>query len=180
MKFQSNSYSLPIPILLLAGYFVGIYYPLVIHYHDFLGDFLVGSSHEYSIAFFIGLLGATTQLSIGFAMDINKRTLKPDDYIMPSYYEPFGYLLKQIWGGITAVIFILATKQGFLAAFEMTGAMEMEAVIVIAFVVGLRAFAILKYISKILKIDPAAKNAPKMPPANQEPATPEIKSVKKK
>lgn len=84
MNFQSNSYSLFIPIILLAGYFVEIYYPLAIHYHDFMGDFLMGSSHEYSIAFFIGLLGATTQLSIGFAMDINSRAKKPDEYIEPT------------------------------------------------------------------------------------------------
>ena len=78
MKFQSKDYFTPIPLVLLLGYFCGMYYPIVIHYHDWWSYFLVGSAKTYAISFLLGVLGATIQLSIGFAREINNLVLKPE------------------------------------------------------------------------------------------------------
>jgi hypothetical protein len=60
--------------------------------------------------------------------------------------------LKQTWGGVAAVVFLLAVKQGYLAAFEQSkNPIEIEALVVISFVVGLNAYRILRQLSEILK-----------------------------
>lgn len=152
MKFQSKEHYLAVPVVLLIGFFVGIFFPVVIYYHQWWSETFVGTLKDYSISFFFGVLGATCQMSIGFAREINALVTNPSKAHLPTYYEGFGYLLKQLWGGIAAVIFVLAVKQGFLAAFEKNqGPMELEAIIVISFVVGLRAFKILTRIAGIIK-----------------------------
>ncbi len=154
MKFQSHNYYLQAPFVLLFGFFVGIFIPVVIQYHQWWSDIFIGSFKAYSISFFMGLLGGTCQMSIGFAREVNAMVSRPSEVILPSYYEGFGYLLKQLWGGVAAVIFILAVKQGYLAAFEQSDkAIELEALVVISFVSGLNAYRILRQLSGILKFN---------------------------
>lgn len=152
MKFQSRKYYLQVPFVLILGFFIGIFMPVVIYYHQWWSDIFIGGFKTYSIAFFMGLLGGTCQMSIGFAREINKLVAEPSKVVLPSYYEGFGYLLKQTWGGVAAVVFLLAVKQGYLAAFEQSeNPIEIEALVVISFVVGLNAYRILRQLSEILK-----------------------------
>ncbi|WP_027065555.1 hypothetical protein [Maribacter sp. Hel_I_7] len=152
MNFQSRNHYLQVPFALSLGFFLGIFMPIVIYYHQWWSTIFIGGFKTFSITFFMGLLGGTCQMSIGFAREINTLVTKPSEVVLPSYYEGFGYLLKQVWGGIAAVIFVLAVKQGYLAAFEQSDKpIELEALVVISFVAGLNAYRILKQLSQILK-----------------------------
>lgn len=152
MKIQSNNYFIPIPIILVLTYYLTIKTGLQIHYHNCFGELLIGRARFYGISFLVGALATNIQLSILFAQEVNDLATKHDDFTPPTFYEPIGYILKIIWGGISAVIFVLAIKQGFLASFDnINGDLNMESNIVVSFVVGLRAFAILKKISGIIK-----------------------------
>lgn len=156
MKFQSRKHYLQVPFVLILGFVIGIFMPVVIYYHQWWSTIFIGGFKTYSIAFFMGLLGGTCQMSIGFAREINKLVAEPSKVLLPSYYEGFGYLLKQTWGGIAAVVFVLAIKQGYLAAFDKTTeSIELEALVVISFVAGLNAYRILNQLSQILKFNKA-------------------------
>ncbi|MEO0554474.1 MAG: hypothetical protein AAF149_14810 [Bacteroidota bacterium] len=150
MSFQSRSNYFPIPVILLSTYFICIYFSLLIKYHGEFEGFLKGESRNYAIGFLIGSLGSCVQLSIQFAKEINTLCQSPEKVVLPSYYEFIGYIFKLIWGGITAVVFVLALRQGLLASVENVSGFDIKTTVVVSFVVGLKAFSILKRISGIL------------------------------
>lgn len=142
--YQGRGWYIAIILVLLSGYAVGIILPIGVYFHDWFKTFIPDQYKIYCVSFLIGLLGVTVQNSIYFAMDFNASILK-HDHPLPTVFDSFGYILKYLWGGVAAVILILAIKTGFFAVFtESTKEMRPEAVVVLSFVAGLRALGILK------------------------------------
>lgn len=151
IPYQHLGWYIPVTIVLIVCYLIGCIIPFAIYYHGFMSEILIGTSQSHAISFLIGLLGANVQNSILFSKEINLTADSSKPQILPTYFEFFGYALKNIWGGIAAVIFILAVQSGFVAAFAHSiEVMRPSAIVVVSFVVGLRAFTILKKISGFL------------------------------
>lgn len=150
--FQSKHWFWPVVLVLIFGYAVGGLVPVALHFYGFLQGQLPKDFQPLLLSFTIGLLGANVQLSIAFARDVNT-VMSTSTAPLPSCFEFFGYLLKQIWGGIAAVFFVLATKLGFIAAVATSDStLRLPAVVVISFCAGLRAFQILKVLAGIVPI----------------------------
>lgn len=142
--YQGRIWYAAIILVLLLGYAIGAILPVGVYYHKWFQTFIPESLAIYCVSFFVGLLGVTVQTSIHFARDFNESILK-DNHPLPAVFEAFGYVLKYLWGGVAAVIFILAIKAGFFAAFSShSEQMRVEVVVVLSFVAGLRALGILK------------------------------------
>lgn len=145
---QHTLWYLPVAIVLTLGYAIGGIAPVAIHYFGWLECILPTSFIPVLLSFLLGFLGANVQLSILFSREINtlmstKDKSAKEALILPSCFEFFGYLLKQIWGGLAAVFFVLSVKLGFLAAVATSGAINLPAIVVISFCAGLRAYSIL-------------------------------------
>jgi hypothetical protein len=153
--FQSKHWFWPVMLVLIVGYAIGGILPVVLHFYGFLHDQIPEGFRPVLFSFMIGLLGANVQLSIAFARDVNA-VMGNGAASLPSCFDCFGYLLKQIWGGIAAVFFVLATKLGFLAAVASSDStLRLPAIVVISFCAGLRAFQILKMLAGVVPIKPA-------------------------
>lgn len=151
-KTRSNLNYIPVGIVILVTYYYCFDYALGIHYRNYLPEILLGKSRYYAISFMMGVLGANVQMSIHLARECNMMVLQPENHFEPVLFEFFGYIMKAIWGGLAALIFILALQYGFLAILESSAdPMKIESMIVICFVVGLNALNILKRLSEILK-----------------------------
>ncbi len=140
----------PVMLVLTIGYVLGGAMPAGIHYFGLLDEYIPDNFKPILYSFLFGLLGATVQMSIYFAKDVNG-VMSGKQPTMPSCFEFFGYLLKMVWGGIAATFFILSVKLGFLAAVSAPGdGLRLPAIIVISFCAGLRAYQILQALAGII------------------------------
>ncbi len=109
-------------------------------------------ARTYLVALCLGLLGATTQLSIGWAKAVNAQ-LTGESRWMPCPLEPLGYLLKLVWGAITGVIANLAAQAGAMVTVHNASAVPLkpEASALLAFCSGLTAFRMLTWMSGLFR-----------------------------
>ncbi len=151
MKFHSKNWYWLVIFTLLLGYALGAIVPTAIHFFGFLSREIPTGFRMVLMSFLLGLLGTTVQLSIHFASEYNS-LVKGELKVEPTYFEFVGYLLKQLWGGITAVIFIAAIKLGFIVTVSHQGGdIRPAAIFVISFAVGLCSYKTLKSIPDIIK-----------------------------
>ena len=151
MTFHHRGWLALTTIVIFIGYLAGGLLPFLIIYNGYLSDYLPGNGKIYFCSFLIGLLGANVQNSIYFARECNDLVTN-DNPVIPTPLDSIGHLLKQFWGGVAAVFFVIAVKAGFFASFSADSPdMRNEAVMVISFVAGLRAFSILEKLSGIIK-----------------------------
>lgn len=159
LPFQSRHWYWPVILVLITGYVVGGIIPVAVYFFGWLQVDLPVAFRSILFSFLIGLLGANVQLSIYFAREVNTVVVKPDA-VLPSCFEFFGYLLKQVWGGIAAVFFVFSVQLGFIAAVAgANGTLRLPAVVVISFCAGLRAFQILKALAGIISTGAGEKGA---------------------
>ncbi|NJN70722.1 MAG: hypothetical protein HC801_10885 [Nitrospira sp.] len=151
LRLQSNHWYWLVALVLAVGYLVGGLAPVGLLYFDLLSEWIPAAFKPILLSFLVGLLGANTQLSIHFARDVNA-VMSGSQATLPSCFEFLGYALKQLWGGLAAVFFVLAVKLGFVAAMSGSGAnLRLPAIVLISFCAGLRAFTILKGLAGIAK-----------------------------
>jgi hypothetical protein len=148
---RSKHWYWPVTLVLTIGYGIGGIVPVLMHYYGVPDErWLPEAFKPILCSFLLGLLGANVQLSIHFSRDINALS-GANGGTLPSCFEFFGYVLKQVWGGIAAVFFVLAVKLGFLAAVTGTvSEIRLPAIVVISFCAGLRAFKILQALAGIV------------------------------
>lgn len=157
---QHTLWYIPVAIVLVMGYLIGGVSPVAIYYFHWLEAIIPKSFIPILLSFLIGLLGSNVQLSIHLAKEMNVFFVEQKDKrTLPSCFEFFGYLLKQVWGGLAAVFFVLSVKLGFLAAVATVGEMQLSAIVIISFCSGLRAYQILKILAGIIPAKPAGTSA---------------------
>lgn len=105
----STYYYLPISLVILAGYLVGLYgwyrcgiAPEVIELNDV---------NLYAALFSLGLVGGAMSCSVFLAKDANK-VMYGENTKLPNWVDVFGYLFHVIGGGFTGLAFYLVVKLG--------------------------------------------------------------------
>jgi hypothetical protein len=118
----STYYYLPISLVVLAGYLVGLYgwyrcgiAPEVIELNDV---------NLYAALFALGLVGGAMSCSVFLAKDANK-VMYGESTKLPNWVDVFGYLFQVIGGGFTGLAFYLVAKLGIDVATGNTSATDL-------------------------------------------------------
>lgn len=118
----STYYYLPISLVVLAGYLVGLYgwyrcgiAPEVIELNDV---------NLYAALFSLGLVGGAMSCSVFLAKDANK-VMYGESTKLPNWVDVFGYLFQVIGGGFTGLAFYLVAKLGIDVATGNTNATDL-------------------------------------------------------
>lgn len=150
-SFQySTYYYLPISLVVLVGYLVGLYgwyrcgiAPEVIELNDV---------NLYAALFSLGLVGGAMSCSVFLAKDANK-VMYGESTKLPNWVDVFGYLFQVIGGGFTGLAFYLVAKLGIDVATGNTNATELtpEAGWLMALAGGLATNRIKEFIVKLVE-----------------------------
>ncbi len=172
----STYYYLPISLVVLAGYLVGLYgwyrcgiAPEVIELNDV---------NLYAALFSLGLVGGAMSCSVFLAKDANK-VMYGESTKLPNWVDVFGYLFQVIGGGFTGLAFYLVAKLGIDVATGNTNATDLtpEAGWLMALAGGLATNRIKEFIVNLVETKTgggkgaagaaaAAGKVDKKPPAN--------------
>lgn len=154
----STYYYLPISLVVLAGYLVGLYgwyrcgiAPEVIELNDV---------NLYAALFSLGLVGGAMSCSVFLAKDANK-VMYGESAKLPNWVDVFGYLFQVIGGGFTGLAFYLVAKLGIDVATGNTNTTDLtpEAGWLMALAGGLATNRIKEFIVKLVETKTGGKGA---------------------
>jgi len=154
----STYYYLPISLVILAGYLIGLYgwyrcgiAPEVIELNDV---------NLYAALFSLGLVGGAMSCSVFLVKDANK-VMYGESTKLPNWVDVFGYLFQVIGGGFTGLAFYLVAKLGIDVATGNANATELtpEAGWLMAFAGGLATNRIKEFIVKLVETKTGGGNA---------------------
>lgn len=162
--------------VLVSALSLGSYFAYRYQYVEPLSPWMASEQARTQIVVALtGLLGAAAQLSIAWAKDANSQ-LTGASQRLPCVLEPAGYLLKLLWGSLTAVMANLAVQTGATITVATpsvspgTGAsLKAEASLLLGFCVGLTAFRMLTWLSGLFR--PRPNNDDRATPADAPSAT---------
>ncbi len=151
-SFQSKHWYWAVAVTLALGYVLGGIFPVALLFYGSFATTIPDAFRPVLLYFLVGVLGSNVQLSIYFSRDVNS-VISGKNKVLPSCFEFFGYALKQLWGGIAAVFFVLAVKLGFITSVAGTeGDLRLPAAVFISFCAGLRGFKILEHLAGLAKV----------------------------
>lgn len=143
---------IPIAIVILLGFGVG---GILAFGTEFLGLFTSVTDPQGRLAltlYGVGILGASSYLSAFFARDANA-TFKRQDGPWPNFLDPFGYVFVLLGGGITGLLFVLAVRLGFVAAYNggNTAEMRLPALVILAYGGGFASSTVKRFFARLVK-----------------------------
>lgn len=147
---HSTYYYLPISLVILTGYLVGLYgwyrcgiAPEVVQLNE---------ANLYTAVFSLGLVGGAMSCTIFFGKDANK-VMYGESEKLPNWVDIFGYVFQMIGGGFTGLAFYLIAKLGIdVATGNMTTAeLTPEASWLMALAGGLATNRVKEFIRKIVE-----------------------------